>query len=105
MDNLKIADACPIFQVAHEAESDSNPSENNDVTQKVSLQMLNSPRYRFLYDWSNSYIVVSHLANNYFKEEGLHNINNDGGHESSSNSFLVAPNAIYSRPPFIPRQR
>ena len=37
MDNLKIADACPIFQVAHEAESDSNPSENNNVTQKVSL--------------------------------------------------------------------
>ena len=37
MDNLKIADACPIFQVAHEAESDSNPTDNDDVTDKVSL--------------------------------------------------------------------
>ena len=43
MDNLKIADACPVFQVAHEAESDSNPSENDDVIHKVSLSMLNSP--------------------------------------------------------------
>ena len=37
MDNMEIADACPIFQVAHEAESESNPSENNDVTHKASL--------------------------------------------------------------------
>ena len=37
MDNMKIADACPIFQVAHEAESGSNPSENNDHAHKVTL--------------------------------------------------------------------